>query len=426
MPLYRAEDFSEPAKPVPPETVSPTETQEPPNDLPDLEPMSLPLPPEVPVETTPEPVPETSMATSDEELEVLRSAFESKVQEDTLLFLTALGKVRVLLEQYEGAVCSQARHRVMGNMLSAIGKNAPSFTPADLDELGLLITEATDGLIGVVSGPKVESVSPKVPVPLAEPPPVEDTQVELDPELVRHAENIQQNVYDIGLDVLKDMPLERKEPFLQALVAEVRALLAVIPQNHSLHWHVSKLIPILTWLKLESDTPRFILGLSKDSRSADWESIARDNWDRVKAYDTENKPRKSKPRPPSRKKDSSSDRPIPEWPDLRRHVGSASVTLIGGLVVNDKIKLIKDRFGFAAEWYEMTGDGSRQAQSLESKIMSGTFRVVLLLEGICNHKTADKIADACKASGTPWYYVDKAGTGYLERAFEALNQQLAS
>jgi hypothetical protein len=219
----------------------------------------------------------------------------------------------------------------------------------------------------------------------------------------------------------------RLVPLLQALTAEVRMWLEQLPSHGPLHYLMSDRIPTLSRIKRQANVEEFIKGLARDHR-ADWASVASSARARVRRFDsdaTESVLVRKEPAPP-KERESASEKVSASWPEFPKLRGlDKPIFLVGGLSKEDKIEQIYERYGVRVEWYEIDSSAPRQTGSFLDRVRSGTVGAVVLLEGLVSHAVSGEVRGVCATEGVPFAHGDRAGTGDVRRAFEAIEARLS-
>jgi hypothetical protein len=122
---------------------------------------------------------------------------------------------------------------------------------------------------------------------------------------------------------------------------------------------------------------------------------------------------------------------VTEWSNLpllrAKEKCCGHLSIVGGLKVKEKIDLIRKKFGFEVEWFEIHADGRHETDAVVQRIRNGSISAVILLEGFLPHKSTDAVVDACRGGSfyVPLAYGGRGGVGTLERAINDLETQLA-
>ena len=117
-----------------------------------------------------------------------------------------------------------------------------------------------------------------------------------------------------------------------------------------------------------------------------------------------------------------SSRQWPHWDHLRKV--TKPILLAGGLIIPEKIKSVKERFGIDVDWHEIDHDNPRASNTLIQRIRAGKVGAIILLEGVMRHSTYKPVVEACNNNNVPYAMGDKAGVASLNNAFSDLNRKL--
>lgn len=244
------------------------------------------------------------------------------------------------------------------------------------------------------------------------------------PEDQAHAERLIQEIEKLRTDAQYEHA-SRLEHHLQAVVAECRWVQECLPDTYWLHKRIGTYYPILSAIRFENGVQGFIKGLSPNSVGP-WDQIAAQARAKVEHFDSAHVPGTVKKK--KQGKDDSTSSPAwtwPAWEALRKMLETKQLAMVGGVVIPEKVNLIKTRFGLDATWIEVTENSSRSVASVEAQIRSGTIGALVLLEGLVGHATSNRITAACKAAKVPQTLAVRGGTGALEAAFADLNHRLS-
>ncbi len=366
----------------------------------------------------------------------LLSACEAKIQAEKKPLADALARLRAALNSYEGAFDQDAERRVVGAMLAALGQDAPEPTPGlekartelrlALEAVSKHVVHAELARIAEQPSPPPKEPDPFVPAADA-PPPASAEALAVDVEAARAL-----------LDEINDYkPQDDSEmrfvQVLRAFAAESRMYMVRIPSNHPIHWQLSQTIRYLSKLNFEHNLQKvYVRGLGRTQHD-DWERLSREARGWLAKFDQDaeapapSQAPKSRPSAPGKKDDSKNAH---SWPALRalraRLAGGKEVLFVGGWRCDDKVRLVKERFGLEVEWYETDPQKPRFADSAVSKVKGGRVAAVVLLEGFITHKDANRIVDAAAAVGVPLAMANRAGVASLETAFNEIERKLVA
>jgi hypothetical protein len=101
------------------------------------------------------------------------------------------------------------------------------------------------------------------------------------------------------------------------------------------------------------------------------------------------------------------------------------VVMIGGIVKQDKIQAIRERFGIDVEWIDTSRSGNNTIGSVEKRIREKRLAAVVVLQGLISHKHFEPLVGAARQVGLPFAYADKAGMGSVSRAFTEIERAMA-
>ena len=223
---------------------------------------------------------------------------------------------------------------------------------------------------------------------------------------------------------------------LQAIVAELRDLLDRLPVGHAYHDRLQQLIPVLSAIKEQGGVSDYIRGLAYHA-TGDWRRLAHKSRRKMAEFDMDasTPPAPSRePRlktkafgtpvlPPGTKLDEA-DHQWPALPNIRAL--KLPVLLAGGMLIPEKLKSVKERFGLEPEWHEIDHDNPRAEESLVQRIRNGKVGAVVLLEGVMRHSTFKSAVQACNTMNVPYAMADKAGVASLTSALDEIERKLAS
>jgi hypothetical protein len=389
------------------------------------------------------PVYEVIMDTSQDPLSLAVEQLTREAAGDQWALIDSAAKS---LRDFGDLLLVDARQRIVASMLAAVGRTV-EVPDLDIDVKRKSLVDALQQVVDLLTPVEAPEVFDTEDIALGP-----DTSSEAPPirEVVRpppdpregwwrtEYQRLTAEVGDLDIEELVDTPLARKEPLVQALVAEVRYLLEDIPPAHHLHWQVSQLIPQLTRVKGASGITPFVNGLSRRAHG-NWRRISAEARERVRRYDRDVEASESLYAAEAPKSSPKHDRPEPEpepetepesgplqldsWPKMRALLTKPMV-LIGGTPMADKVQTILKRFGLGVEWLGIEGSGLRLVDGYVHQIENHSYGVVILLEGLSGHKQMNLLADACKTSGTKWAYGHRAGVGYLAQCFDQIEASI--
>jgi hypothetical protein len=253
------------------------------------------------------------------------------------------------------------------------------------------------------------------------------------PEDVAHAKRLVAEVEALKLDI-KNQHVSRLEPLLQAMIAEVRLLQARLGPDQAFHHQkVTSLIPLIISLKNESGVEGFVKGLAYNA-TGDWLNLSWKSRQKVTKYDNDVSRATNATNVVSKGKSKAVPAPKAEeapmghqWPMLPHlHKLTKPILLAGGIIIQEKLKSVQERFGLEVEWHEIDHDNPRASQALMSRIRTGKVGAIILLEGVMRHSTYKPVVEACNLNGVPYAMGDKAGVASLHGAFTELERKLAA
>lgn len=100
------------------------------------------------------------------------------------------------------------------------------------------------------------------------------------------------------------------------------------------------------------------------------------------------------------------------------------VVMVGGIVKQDKVQAIRERFGVDVEWVDTSRSGNNTVGSVEKRIREKRLAAVVILQGLISHKHFEPLVGAARQVNLPFAYADKAGTGSVGRAFTEIERAL--
>jgi hypothetical protein len=267
---------------------------------------------------------------------------------------------------------------------------------------------------------------PSTPVPVTIRPPRKAT-----PEDIAHAKRLIAEVEALRSEIKNQHPT-RLFPLLQAIVAEIKMLLGRLPENNYLWERLGSTVSLVGALKVEGNVPDFIRGLAFHSQ-ADWEALAFRHRRIVEKYDqdTDKAPNSShQPKPKTVKAVAVAEtngKGQHQWPDLPKlRALTNPILLAGGLIIPEKIKSVRERFGLDVEWHEIDHDNPRASGQLILRVRAAKVGALILLEGVMRHGTYKPVVAACNIAGIPYAMGDKAGVASLQSALTELERQLSA
>ncbi len=366
---------------------------------------------------------------------LISKAATDKVSTDLQPLLERVSRVRSLLDVYETLARQEAERRVSNTLLTALAQPVlPEITSLPgtkkrFYEALMDLASAVDGPFDVAAGHAPTGIASA-----AEPCPLtlvynRDNVASLPgrrvlPDDFKTHAKLYAELDQIARNIKGQHPL-RTGPLLQAIAAEVRVIMDRLPVGHSLHDKFSQLIPYVGKLRKDAGIEDYIRGLMHGA-SEDWVKIAQIHRHKVEVFDRDATQGMPVERSTSRTRgDDPSEKTTrthewPELPSLRKL--QRAIVLVGGLIVPEKIELVRERFGLEVMWF--VSDGTRTDDVVVERIKSGTIGAVVVLEGLVGHNTSGKVIEACKTNNVPCTYGDKGGTGSLGNAFHDLDRRL--
>lgn len=397
---------------------------------------------------------------SDSLFEQLRANLDARAHAALVPPVATVARVREALDHYEAALRTHTEGALLAPVFAALSVTPPADPlPAAVEHLKAALehlqaqfqapvvpasTELAEPPVFVA--PALGETAPRMETILldARPAPRAPIYPDPTPAELEHARAFLEEMAETDFE---SQHVLRLEPLLQALVADARLAMERVPPTHALHRRLDGAISRLGGLRRDLGVTGFVKGLSRDHR-ADWERVAREARRRVQAFDEDVEattvvaPAREKkevvasepkaeatpiPRPadsaPGERKQVENSREWPLLDALRARLAEAPLFLVGGLRVEEKLTLVRDRFGLEPEWHEIYHGAPRATAAIAKRIRRGKIGAVVLLEGLTGHSNADEVIAACKASDVPYALADRAGSGSLQEAFEALDRQ---
>lgn len=392
--------------------------------------------------------------------EVVQAAALSKLASEMKPVTDKIGRLRATLDAYEARIKEDTERRVSNSLLAALGQPETTENPA-FDVTKLELHEALTQMFALVGiGEKIPIQERTEPEPKSAPalttqPPEKESlatalakspafaemlergkkgppprqlkqeDIEAAKLLIAEIEELRQHI--------KQQHSTRLHPLLQALTAEIRILLDRLPEDNYLHERLSQCIPTIGAFKAEGSVKEFIKGLAHGSQG-DWTRLSFKNRQRVEAFDRDVEKTEVHPEaPPSKPSNGKRAEPVHngaivsghQWPELARLRGlKHPILLAGGILIQEKITNVKERFGFDVEWHEIDHDNPRASQTLVQRVRAGKVGALILLEGVMRHSTYKPVVEACTNSHVPYAMGDKAGIASLQQAFDDLERKL--
>jgi len=332
--------------------------------------------------------------------------------------------LRERLTSFEVAHREDAEQRTIAAMLAAIKQEASTPAPSIIDAERLKLCDALTSLLELIGAvpfqaPPQELKASPVPVKVVEVPPVkvvlppqapphEDPAVEEDP-LAHSAQRILDEIEDFATSDLRKKPPAQIQTYVQALTAEVRQMLTRLPSTHHLFWQVERSIPLLSKVRGDNCPHNYVRGLAKDHND-DWDRIARESREKLAAFEGEEDVILAKTVTPG------------EWPTLRARLQNKPLVIIGGIVKDEKLRTIRERFNIEAEWYPTDNGGHKISSNLAHKIRNGGVGAMIILEGLIGHAVSKKLTDAAGDNPTPYALAYRGGVGDLRASFDSLER----
>jgi hypothetical protein len=255
--------------------------------------------------------------------------------------------------------------------------------------------------------------------------PTEGGATAADPEAVdAEAESLFSELDDL-VPVAPEMHDIRLGHVLQALVAELRAVLLRFPAGHRLAHRIDLALGRIYDLRTDRAVG-FIVGLKRDA-TGDWDAIGRKARKKLAKYDRDGAaPVESHGTPTTggrrRVVTPSTPRERHDLPRLSAIAGEKPIALVGGIKRNEVIENVRESFGIDIEWVAMQSANARTADDFVRRIRGGGLGAVVVLEGLTGTTQVKSIVDACKDADVPFAYGGRAGTESLRQALVELER----
>jgi hypothetical protein len=222
----------------------------------------------------------------------------------------------------------------------------------------------------------------------------------------------------------------RLQPMLQAIVAEARQIMGHIEMDHPVHRRLERLMQRIDgFVRGLPEEIGFIKGLSPTFRD-NWHLLAQDARRRLQRFDRDAAqapagPRVSRPAKEKERAESPVTYDWPELPNLRKRIEDAGLYLVGGLRREEKIELVKERFGIEPGWFSIDNGSSKDIKGVVKRVRAGRIGAIVFLEGLTSHNAWYDVQAACKATNTPFAAADKAGVASIADALNDIERQLS-
>lgn len=106
------------------------------------------------------------------------------------------------------------------------------------------------------------------------------------------------------------------------------------------------------------------------------------------------------------------------------------VLMLGGTLDEKKLSALTELYGVDISWMPTdTGNGGTSTPRVASallQISNSQYSACILLHGLISHDAYSKVAGACKAAKIPCVSGERAGTGAVKRALNAIEHALKS
>lgn len=364
--------------------------------------------------------------------DAVQAGAEAKAEAELKPLVDKLVRLRSLLDAYEGHVRADTERRITNTILAALG--LPEASPyGHLEKVSLELGAALTDLLSRLPGaPPPEPAPPPPPPPAPPTPRPPPPPRELTAEDAALANKLFSEVDGLRANLATQHPT-RLYPLLQAITAEVKMLQERIPEDHDLYERLGKVINIVNALRIEGKVDGFIKGLAFGSQG-DWARLAVRSRRKVEEFDADAATPPKDPEPgtlgaklkAATKNGSSHPPPTTyNWPALPKlRAMEKPLQLVGGKVVQEKIRAIHDRFGLDVEWHEIEHDNPRASATFLTRIRAGKLVAIIFLDGLMRNTTYKPLVEACGLHHVMYAMADRAGTASLEAAILELESKL--
>lgn len=374
----------------------------------------------------------------------------------------AVERVVSTLGAYSQNAAGRAEQRVLLAMLAAVGDTAgedPPVAEYDAPDTAELL-DAMDALRQLLTRPtppesqSVITAVPETPSPPPVPEPSEKPHVlraapasvtlplTIQPETERLAQSTIAAVTHLTANWEKE-PKVRLAHLLSALAAEMRVCLQGTPREHPLRAQLEELPRTILIVRDNAGITEYVHGLSAHSAKSNepWGRRAREHRNAIARFDHDldaPAPSTTDPKRGTHKAKNGtatlgdaiggvlSQIAVVEkrWPLLRAAAQERAVFLVGGTTLSDRGTTLAARTNIPMEWLQIDHK-TRQVDRIAARIMSGGAAGCLIAEGFMTHSTSNRIEEACRSSGVPFAFCDRAGTASVEQALDGIEQKLA-
>jgi len=360
---------------------------------------------------------------------------------------------------YSQSAAGRAEQRVLLAMLAAVGDTSGEEPPVaeydapDAIEL-LDAMEVLRQLLTRPAPPESQSViaaAPETPSPPPASTPPEKPHVlrltpslplTIQPETERLAQSTIAAITHLTANWEKE-PKVRLTHLLGALAAEMRICLQGTPREHPLRTQLEELPRTILAVRDNAGLAEYVHGLSAHSAKSNepWGRRAREHRNAIARFDHDldaPAPSTADPKRVAHKARNGtatlgdaiggalSQIAVVEkrWPLLRASAEGRSVLLVGGTTLYERGTTLSTRTNIPVEWLQIDHK-TRQVDRIAARIMNGGAAGCLIVEGFMTHSTSNRIEEACRSSGVPFAFCDRAGTASVEQAFDSIEQKLA-
>ena len=365
---------------------------------------------------------------------LLKEAFERRIEAEVRPTVTLIDKLNTQLAAYSFKVKADAKQKALIAMLAAVGEEAqPQLGDGSVE---IELRSSLLALLDLVGGvPPFVTAAPaqdeaetadEGAIPQATTvPQIPDADVEEAKAVLAEITRLRQSNFRL-------QPMVRLTHEIQWLVASTRLVMSRFPESHHLHWQLSEAMSKLGKTRHEAGITTFVSGLQRD-QTFDWEKLVRESARALARFDAEpverttDRPTIPESRPKIKATPATQADPSIVWPPLpllRAQVQDRTFALIGGLAVNEKVELIRKKFGFEMEWLEIDQGAARETEAIVRRIRGGTIGAAIVLESFMPHKASNLVVDALNACQIPWAYGGRCGVGTIDNGLTGMEVQL--
>ena len=363
---------------------------------------------------------------------LLKEAFERKIEAEVRPTVALIDRLNTQLASYASKVKADAKQKALVAMLAAVGEEAQPTSQDWSVEIELRtsllalldMVEGTPPFVTAAPAQDEAETADEGAIPIRQEALVPDADLEAAKAVLAEITRLRQSDFQA-------QPLVRLTHEIQWLVAATRQAMTRLPTTHHLHWQLSEAMSKLGKTRHEAGITTFVSGLQRD-QVFDWERLVRESTRALAKFDAEPVEPPERPTiPESRPK----IKPVPPtqadasvvWhkvPLLRAMVHDRTFALIGGISVNEKVELIRKKFGFEMEWLEIDQGAARETEAIVRRIRGGTIGAAIVLESFMPHKASNLVVDALNACQIPWAYGGRCGVGTIESGLTGMEVQL--